>query len=152
LDHLTTPLIYNLFPRLVGSIDQWPNHAARAAALGFNWLYLNPFHLPGLSGSLYAIKDYDRLHPAFLPDRGEEGELHGLRPVLRDIASFGIHPMVDLVINHTAIDAPLVQAHPEWYIRNEKGIIQSPYAVDPTHSEGPVILRGWQFNEGSSSS
>ena len=52
-----TPIIYNLFPRLVGPADRWPDHAARAAAMGFNWLYLNPWHYPGFSGSLYAPKE-----------------------------------------------------------------------------------------------
>ncbi len=61
------PLVYNLFPRLVGPATRWPEHAARAAEMGFNWLYLNPWHYPGFSGSLYAVKEYGRLNPLFLP-------------------------------------------------------------------------------------
>ena len=52
------PRIYNLFPTLVGPIDRWSEHLSRIAAMRFNWVYVNPFHLPGSSGSLYAIKDY----------------------------------------------------------------------------------------------
>ncbi len=33
--------------------------------MGFNAVYINPFHYPGFSGSLYAVKDYYRLNPRF---------------------------------------------------------------------------------------
>ena len=59
------PRIYNLFPLLAGSIPHWRNHLPRIAALGFDWVYVNPFHYPGFSGSLYAVKDYYRLNPIF---------------------------------------------------------------------------------------
>jgi hypothetical protein len=41
-DSRQNPVIYNLFPRLVGDLTRWPLHAERAAAMGFNWLYVNP--------------------------------------------------------------------------------------------------------------
>ncbi|MFQ5840137.1 MAG: hypothetical protein ACE5HK_05400 [Candidatus Methylomirabilales bacterium] len=47
-------------------MDRRPQHAERAAAIGFNWLYLNPVQHPGFSGSLYAIKEHDRPGPAGL--------------------------------------------------------------------------------------
>ena len=52
------PRIYNLFPRLVGSMDRWPEHLPRIRELGFDWVYVNPWHYAGYSGSLYAVKDY----------------------------------------------------------------------------------------------
>ncbi len=61
----TGPRIYNLFPSLVGSIERWTTHLARIAAMGFDWVYVNPFHEPGYSGSLYAVKSYYRLNPLF---------------------------------------------------------------------------------------
>src|SRR5689334_22688862 len=57
--------IYNLFPTLVGSIDAWQVELPRIAAMAFNAVYVNPFHAPGFSGSLYAVKHYDRLNPLF---------------------------------------------------------------------------------------
>jgi starch synthase (maltosyl-transferring) len=39
--------------------------------------------------------------------------------------------MLDLVINHTAIDSPLVTQHPEWYAKNPDGSIKHPGAIDP---------------------
>jgi starch synthase (maltosyl-transferring) len=61
--------IYNLFPTLAGTIRDWMVHLPRIARLGFNAVYINPFHYPGFSGSIYAVKDYYRLNPRF---RGQE--------------------------------------------------------------------------------
>ena len=57
--------IYNLFPPLAGTVRDWMAHLPRIAGMGFNAVYLNPFHYPGFSGSLYAVKDYYRLNPRF---------------------------------------------------------------------------------------
>ena len=66
--------IYNLFPILAGTVRQWSEHLPRIAAMGFNAVYINPFHYPGFSGSLYAVKDYYRLNPRFRGDeRADEG-------------------------------------------------------------------------------
>ena len=61
--------IYNLFATLAGTTRKWAAHLPRIAAMGFNAVYVNPFHYPGFSGSLYAVKDYYRLNPRF---RGSE--------------------------------------------------------------------------------
>lgn len=160
MSYLETPLIYNLFPLLVGPADRWVDHAERAASLGFNWLYLNPIHYPGFSGSLYAIKDYDRLHPAFVPAGSDSDALDTIAPILSHMSQAGIHPVVDLVINHTARDSPLVAEHPDWYARDEHGNVRSPYAVDPDdprkitvwgdlaeidNKHSPDRARLWQF-------
>ena len=62
------PRIYNLFPRLIGDIRGWTEHAGRARRMNFDWFYVNPFHYPGFSGSIYAVKDYYRLDPLLLPE------------------------------------------------------------------------------------
>ena len=64
---MSAPLIYNLFPRLVGPTTRWAEQVRAARAMEFNWLYLNPWHYPGFSGSLYAPKELWRLNPLFLP-------------------------------------------------------------------------------------
>ena len=124
------PLIYNLFQRLVGPTTRWPEHARRARAMEFDWLYLNPWHYPGFSGSLYAVKDFHRLNPLFVPAGADPESLDPLRDALARIAEAGMKPVMDLVVNHTAKDSPLVQQHPGWY-RWEDGQVASPYAVDP---------------------
>ncbi len=123
-------LIYNLFPPLLGPIPRWEEHLKRIAAMGFTWLYLNPIHTPGLSGSLYAVKDYFGLNPLFFPDSGKDPEA-ALEHFLKAAGRRGLKVMLDLVINHTAIDSPLVKEHPEWYAQDEDGQIKHPGAIDP---------------------
>ena len=69
------PRIYNLFPLLVGSVHDWSGHLARIAGMQFDWVFLNPIHYPGFSGSLYAVKDPYRLHDRFRWTRIADGGL-----------------------------------------------------------------------------
>jgi 4-alpha-glucanotransferase len=123
-------LIYNLFPPLVGSMNRWEKHLERIAALGFTWIYLNPIHTPGLSGSLYAVQDYFGINPLFQPESGKDPAA-ALAHFVKAAARRGLKVMLDLVINHTAIDSPLTKQHPEWYAKDEKGAIKHPGAIDP---------------------
>jgi starch synthase (maltosyl-transferring) len=137
---MTVPLIYNLFPRLVGPTTRWPEHAERAAAMRFNWLYLNPWHYPGFSGSLYAPKEFRRLNPLFAPAGADTRILDVLERALHEISDAGLRPMMDLVINHTAKDAVLADEHPEWYVRDERGQLVSPFVRDP---DDPAKITVW---------
>lgn len=123
-------LIYNLFPLLAGPIPRWEEHLDRIADLGFNWIFVNPFHYPGFSGSLYAVKDYFAIHPLLAGDPGQDG-FDRLKHFLDLARQRGLAVMMDLVINHTAIDSPLVTQHPEWYAKNPDGSIKNPSCIDP---------------------
>ena len=130
------PRLYNLFPLIAGSVDDWSRHLPRIARMGFDWIYLNPFHYPGFSGSLYAIKDLKRLHPVIDDGRPADAALSDFTARARD---HGLSVMLDLVINHTAKDGLLVDGHPEWYRRDEDGELYSPRAVDPDDPENITI-------------
>jgi starch synthase (maltosyl-transferring) len=136
-----TPLVYNLFQRLVGPTTRWAEHARRAAEMEFDWLYLNPWHYPGFSGSLYAPKEFRRLNPLFVPAGADPGSLEPLRKALAEISDAGLRPMMDLVVNHTSKDSPLIESHPEWYVRDERGEVVSPHVVDPD-DPGKVTVWG----------
>jgi len=123
-------LIYNLFPPLFGPIPRWEEHLDRIAEMGFTWVFLNPITNPGLSGSLYAVKDYFSINPSFHPESGEDPE-KALTHFLQAAARRKLKVMLDLVINHTAIDSPLTVQHPEWYAKDEKGGIKNPSCIDP---------------------
>lgn len=137
---MTPPLIYNLFPRLVGPLTRWPEHAERARSMGFNWLYLNPWHYPGFSGSLYAPKELWRMNPLFQAPGADGHDLGPLRDFLARMRARGLPVMMDLVINHTAKDAPLLDEHPEWFVRDAQGQVQSPFVVDP---DDPAKVTVW---------
>jgi starch synthase (maltosyl-transferring) len=128
---VTPPLIYNLFPRLVGPTTRWSDHVARAKEMEFNWIYLNPWHYPGFSGSLYAPKDFNRLNPLFLPAGADPLSLDPLRRFLDEARKLDLRVMMDLVINHTSRDSALVAEHPDWYEREPNGEPKRPFAIDP---------------------
>jgi starch synthase (maltosyl-transferring) len=132
------PRIYNLFPLLAGAIAEWRRHLPRIAELGFDWVYVNPFHYPGFSGSLYAVKDYYRLNPLFAEASGKRPETL-LREFTDAAAVQGLGVMMDLVVNHTAKDAVLVEQHPGWYCRDDDGDIRSPSAIDPADARNVTV-------------
>lgn len=133
------PRIYNLFPSLIGRVDTWTDHARRAAEMGFDWIFLNPLHEPGASGSLYAVKDYTRFNSAFF-DADSDIAARELADFIHDCHGRGLKLMLDLVINHTAIDAELTTTRPGWY-RRERGEIYRPRAIDP-HDASKVTVWG----------
>lgn len=124
------PIIYNLFPRLAGPMPDWLQHAARVVDMGFNWLYLNPVLYTGYSGSLYAIKQHYLVNPLFLPRGTRKDGMALLERTLRQFRDMGLWPMMDLIVNHTSRDCPLIREHSSWYLRGEHGELASPFVRD----------------------
>ncbi|MHA1521969.1 MAG: alpha-amylase family glycosyl hydrolase [Promethearchaeota archaeon] len=107
------PIIYNLFPRLAGSISIWKERIPNIKSMEFSWIYINPFNKLGFSGSLYAIHDYFQIDPIFAADVEDCTSWNSFRKFVSEAHANGLQIMVDLVINHTAIDA--IESHPQWY-------------------------------------
>ncbi len=120
--------IYNLFPKLVGSMDNWIKHFDRIKSMHFNWIYINPFHYPGFSGSLYSPKNYYEFNPQFVNGNSDKEAIDQLKEVVEEAQKRDLYLMMDLVINHTAIDCDLTKEHPEWYVHNPDGSIRNPGA------------------------
>jgi len=95
----------------------------------FNWLFINPIQLSGSSASLYSIKDYYAIDPRFIDPSAGPPESQ-LRQMISNAHDLGLRLMMDLVINHTAFDSPLLTAHPSWYKRGTDGKPISPSAQD----------------------
>ncbi len=126
---LPGPRIYNLFPLLAGPLPQWTAHLERAQHLGFDWVFINAFHYAGYSGSLYSIKDYYTIDPRLLdPTAGPPMEQ--LAQMTQTAKRLGLKLMMDLVMNHTAFDSPLVTEHPQWYKRGADGKPVRPSAKE----------------------
>ena len=133
------PRIYNLFPLLAGRVSAWAEELPRIARMGFDWVYLNPFHETGFSGSLYAVKNPDRLDPRFR-DEGAGGDDEQLRRFVDEARRHGLKVMTDLVVNHTSKDAVLAQTRPDVFVRDEAGDLVSPHAIDPVD---PTVRTVW---------
>ncbi|TDR89748.1 maltotransferase domain-containing protein [Enterovirga rhinocerotis] len=126
------PRIYNLFPLLVGPVSAWSADLPRIAAMGFDWVYVNPFHESGFSGSLYAIRDPAKLDPRFRdPGDDDESGDAAIRRFVEAASAAGLRVMADLVVNHASKDAVMASAAPEAFVRNMWGELESPYATDP---------------------
>lgn len=116
--------IYNLFPLFYKGIESWTESIESIINMGFNSIYINPFHETGASGSIYAVKDYYQYNPLFFTNLLKaESEL---KDFLFECKQKNIDVFMDLVINHTAIDSPLTLQHKNWYVLNEKGKICKP--------------------------
>ena len=101
-------------------------HLPRLAALGVGIVWLLPIHpigqhnRKGTLGSYYAVQDYHAVGAEF-------GTLADLRAVVAETHRLGMRLILDWVANHSASDNPLVQAHPDWYQRDEAGHPVAPF-------------------------
>jgi len=122
-------MLYNLFPLLAGPFPGWREHFGRIRDMGFNWLFVNPIQKPGMSGSIYSIKDHFEINPVLLaPDGGDP--LQQTRAAVESANAQGLRVMVDLVINHCSIDSPLLEEHPGWFQWDREGEVVHPYAME----------------------
>lgn len=121
--------IYNLFPRLLGSMKNWTSHFDRIKNMHFDWVYINPIQYPGFSGSLYSLKDYYAYNPLFLDNNSELSAEEQVKNMLSEAHAHGLHVIMDLVINHTAIDSVLIEEHADWYMKNDDGSIKNPGCI-----------------------
>jgi len=121
-------IIYNLFPRLLGKIEKWQDHIKRISDMNFTHIYINPFHLTGYSGSLYSIKDYDRIDHVF----SSNNDWDEFKNFVNKCHENSLKVLLDLVINHTANESILVQQHPNWY-RYQNGYLKHPGCMEGDH-------------------
>lgn len=141
--------IYNLFPRLAGRLDQWEPHLKRAAAMGFDWIFVNPIQQTGRSGSLYSIADYFAINQDFVRPRTRMKPDDQVRAMVEQAERAGLSMMIDLVISHCAIDSALVKQHPDWFVR-DGNTVANPFCVE---ADGTQVI--WydlaQFDHAGSS-
>jgi starch synthase (maltosyl-transferring) len=128
------PRIYNLFPLLAGPFPRWKEHLERARRMEFDWIFINPFHKSGYSGSLYSIADYYQFDPR-LVDAGAGTPEKQFRQMIDYLRSLDLDLIMDFVINHTAFDSPLLEQHPLWYKRGHDG-----KPIHPTAREDERVI------------
>lgn len=116
-------ILYNLFPLLAGPFNRWNEHFIRAAAMGFDWVYINPIQKPGASRSLYSIADYFHLNDVLLDPASPASADEQCRTMVVSGRAAGLKLMTDLVINHCAYDSALTREHANWFKREADGRI-----------------------------
>ena len=123
-------LIYNIFPLLAGPFPKWMPHLERAARMGFNWVFVNPIQYPGFSGSIYAVKDFFQFNPLLIDASSHKRPQTQVKEMIALAKNLGLNIMIDLVINHCAVDSPLLKQHREWFMWDAKGHIVHPSCND----------------------
>src|ERR1035438_10592713 len=93
--------LYNLFPLLAGPLSGWGEHFSRAAAMGFDWVFVNPIQQPGASRSLYSIADYFQINPVLLDSHSAAPPDEQVRQMTAAARAGGLKMMIDLVINRS---------------------------------------------------
>ncbi len=109
-----------------GKISAVIDQLERLKSLGVDILWLMPLHpigeenRKGTLGSYYSVKDYN----AFNPEFGTEGDFEMF---VKKAHQLGFKVIIDWVANHTAWDNDWIKKHPEWYVRDAAGKIQTQY-------------------------
>lgn len=107
-----------------GTFKAFEAHLPRLKAMGVDILWLMPIHpigsknRKGSLGSYYSVKDYFDVNP-------EHGTKEDFKKLIEKIHGHGMYVIIDWVANHSAWDNPLVEAHPDWYIKTKEGHFQS---------------------------
>ncbi len=121
-------VIYELYPRSFSKDESFQSiirQIPRLKKLGVTVLWLMPIQpigevkRKGTLGSPYSIRDYYKINP-------EYGTLQDFEQLVKAVHQAGMQIIMDLVINHTAWDNPLVREHPDWYKHNSEGEIVAP--------------------------
>ncbi|MCL1835220.1 MAG: alpha-amylase family glycosyl hydrolase [Oscillospiraceae bacterium] len=82
--------------------------------LGFDGIWLSPIH-PSQTYHKYDVDDYYSIDP-------EYGSMEDFDALLEACHALGMRVLLDLVLNHTSIDHPWFEEHPEYYhIQDEAG-------------------------------
>ena len=132
---------YEFFPRSSGTLKDAAAELERAAAMGFDVVYLPPVHPigrthrkgkntalvagPGDPGSPWAIGSEEGGHTAVHP---ELGTLEDFDRFVERARSLGLEVALDFAIQCSP-DHPWVRAHPEWFFHRPDGTIK--YAENP---------------------
>src|SRR5437016_1278286 len=132
---------YEFFPRSSGTLKDAEAQLERAAAMGFDVVYLPPIHpigrshrkgrnnsltaKPGEPGSPWAIGGPEGGHDAAHPDLGT---LEDFDNFVAKAGALGLDVALDFAIQCSP-DHPYVRAHPEWFFHRPDGSIK--YAENP---------------------
>jgi starch synthase (maltosyl-transferring) len=144
---------YELFPRSWGGFKGVEAIVPDLADLGFDVLYLLPFHPIGVNkrkgrnnsltagpddpGSPYAIGGKEGGHFAVHPDLGT---IDDVRSLTRTAHQHGMDVALDIALNASA-DHPWLTEHPEWFQQRPDGTLK--YAENPPKRYQDIYNFNW---------
>lgn len=121
-------VIYEIYPRQFSPTGDFKGVEAgldHMQQTGISILWLMPINpigeakKKGTIGSPYAVKDYLGINPAY-------GTAADLKSLVRAAHQRGMKVIVDVVLNHTAWDNPLITQHKDWYKQDASGNVIPP--------------------------
>lgn len=101
------------------ALREYQKHLPVLKDMGVGLLWFMPLHPRGYEkgfGSPYSVRDYTAINP----DLGTKEDFQRL---VNRAHVLGLRVLMDWVPNHTAWENPLTKAHPEFYVRDNKGAI-----------------------------
>ncbi|HTH96695.1 MAG TPA: maltotransferase domain-containing protein [Stellaceae bacterium] len=125
------PRIYTIHPESAGPIAQWAKRLPRIVALGFDTIHLPPFQPVGSSEHPASIVDFTSIDRRWRGAGHEPGDLTPLHAFIEAAAAKGLAVITDLIVTHTAREAPLMARRPEWYGRDMGGNPRKPFPSAP---------------------
>ncbi len=129
-----------------GTLNAFAAHLPRLQQMGVDILWFMPIHpigklkRKGKLGSYYAVSDYKAINPEF-------GKLKDFKALVQQAHELGMKVIIDWVANHTAWDHEWVKQHPEWYLKNDKGQIQSYRYDNGTEVEDWTDVVGLDYSQ-----
>ena len=148
---------YELFPRSWGGIKAVEELVPEVADLGFDVLYLLPFHPIGVNkrkgrnnsltagpddpGSPYAIGGAEGGHFAVHPELGTEQDV---RDLCATAHKHGMDVALDIALNASA-DHPWLTEHPEWFQQRPDGTLK--YAENPPKRYQDIYNFNWDTDD-----
>jgi glycosidase len=109
-----------------GTFSAFAKELPRLKEMGVDILWFMPIHPIGLKnrkgtlGSYYSVQDYVAVNP-------EYGSFEDFKKVVDEAHALGMYVILDWVANHTSWDHAWMESHPDYYEKNEKGEIVSPF-------------------------
>lgn len=109
-----------------GDFNTVTQNIPRLKNLGVDVLWIMPVHpigkmnRKGTMGSYYSVQDYRAIDSSY-------GTANDFRALVQAAHKYGMKVLIDWVANHTAWDHAWIKQHPDWYVQNEKGEIQTQY-------------------------
>ena len=101
------------------AIHEYEKHLPVLKQMGVGLVWFMPLYPRGEKkgfGSPYAVRDFTDINPNL-------GSKADFKHLVQTAHGLGLKVLMDFVPNHTSWDNPMIEAHPEFYVKDAKGQI-----------------------------